>query len=157
MANILIIEDYRDTREVTEYILREAGHEVTSVTDGLLGMTMAQRHQPDLILMDLALPYLDGWTERVNSFETDLNRQLQYELFRFRQRTHTAESCRQAAGRQGAAFAAETLDPDPLSASIAGVAAFGTKTVLEGGLIQAASGTFGALGCPPTKRSGWAA
>jgi hypothetical protein len=96
-------------------------------------------------------------TERVNSFETDLNRQLQYELFRFRQRTHTAESCRQAAGRQGAAFAAETLDPDPLSASIAGVAAFGTKTVLEGGLIQAASGTFGALGCPPTKRSGWAA
>src|SRR5688572_7313755 len=62
MANILIIEDYRDTREVTEYILREAGHEVTSVTDGLLGMTMAQRHQPDLILMDLALPYLDGWT-----------------------------------------------------------------------------------------------
>jgi two-component system, cell cycle response regulator DivK len=69
MAHILIIEDYRDTREVTEYILREAGHEVTSVTNGLLGVTMAQRHQPDLILMDLALPYLDGWaaTERLST------------------------------------------------------------------------------------------
>ena len=61
MAHILIIEDYPDTRDVAELILRDAGHTVTSVSDGLKGLHIAARDQPDLILMDLALPRLDGW------------------------------------------------------------------------------------------------
>jgi two-component system, cell cycle response regulator DivK len=61
MAHILIIEDYRDNREITELILTGAGHTVASAGDAVRGLYLAARDQPDLILMDLALPRLDGW------------------------------------------------------------------------------------------------
>ena len=61
MAHILIIEDYRDIRDVTELILADAGHTVISASDGVRGLDIAVCDQPDLILMDLALPLLDGW------------------------------------------------------------------------------------------------
>ena len=61
MAHILIIEDYRDNRDVAEFILRDAGHTVTTAGNGLLGVQLALRVQPDVILMDLALPLLNGW------------------------------------------------------------------------------------------------
>jgi two-component system, cell cycle response regulator DivK len=61
MAHILIIEDHRDTRDITELILTEAGHTVVSARDAVRGVQLAEYDQPDLILMDLALPCLDGW------------------------------------------------------------------------------------------------
>jgi two-component system cell cycle response regulator DivK len=61
MAYILVVEDTHDNREVAEIILRDAGHRVISVTDGESGMSAAAHAQPDLILMDLALPCVDGW------------------------------------------------------------------------------------------------
>jgi len=61
MAHILVIEDYRDNREVAELILRDAAYAVTSASNGLQGVQLAARVQPDLILMDLALPLLNGW------------------------------------------------------------------------------------------------
>jgi CheY-like chemotaxis protein len=61
MAHILLIEDYRDNRDVTELILADAGHTVVSARDGAAGLRLAARAHPDLILMDLALPVLDGW------------------------------------------------------------------------------------------------
>jgi two-component system cell cycle response regulator DivK len=61
MAHILIVEDYRDTRDVTEFILMETGHTVVSARNGPEGVSLARSTQPDLILMDLALPLLDGW------------------------------------------------------------------------------------------------
>jgi two-component system, cell cycle response regulator DivK len=61
MAHILLVEDTHDNRAIAEIILREAGHTVLSVADGVSGMEAAATAQPDLILMDLALPYVDGW------------------------------------------------------------------------------------------------
>jgi two-component system, cell cycle response regulator DivK len=61
MPHILLIEDYRDTRECAELILRDAGYTVTSASDGIEGLQMAVQCQPDLILMDLSLPHLNGW------------------------------------------------------------------------------------------------
>jgi CheY-like chemotaxis protein len=61
MAYILLVEDTHDNREVAEIILRDAGHTVLSVADGASGMAAAASVQPDLILMDLALPRVDGW------------------------------------------------------------------------------------------------
>lgn len=60
MAFILLIEDYPDTRDVTELILIDAGHTVLSARNGVQGVHLAAQAQPDLILMDLALPFLDG-------------------------------------------------------------------------------------------------
>ena len=61
MARILIIEDDRDIQNITELILADAGHAVVRANDGLSGVELATGIQPDLILMDLALPQLDGW------------------------------------------------------------------------------------------------
>lgn len=58
---ILIIEDDPDNRRVTETALRCAGHEVTSATDGIEALERLEGYRPDLILIDLQLPRLDGW------------------------------------------------------------------------------------------------
>jgi two-component system, cell cycle response regulator DivK len=69
MAYILLVEDTPDNREIAEIILRDAGHTVLSVTDGESSMVAATTAQPDLILMDLALPQIDGWeaTRRIKA------------------------------------------------------------------------------------------
>lgn len=61
MANILVVEDYRDNRNVVELILRDAFHEVNSASDGAIGLALALNSLPDLVLMDLAMPNIDGW------------------------------------------------------------------------------------------------
>ena len=70
MAHILIIDDYPDNRDVTQLILTDAGHTVSSANDGIRGLYLAARDQPDLILMDLSLPRLDGWaaTQRLKAY-----------------------------------------------------------------------------------------
>lgn len=59
-ATILVIEDYSDTRELLSVLLRKKGYNVIEAEDGLEGLLKASRSDPDLILMDLALPEMDG-------------------------------------------------------------------------------------------------
>jgi len=61
VAHILIVEDAPDNRNIAELILLDAGHSVVCVGDGASALTTAARIQPDVILMDLSLPRLDGW------------------------------------------------------------------------------------------------
>jgi len=69
MQHILVIEDYRDNREVAALILSDAGYRVTTAGDGLRGVQLAVHCHPDLVLMDLALPRLNGWeaTQRLKA------------------------------------------------------------------------------------------
>ena len=57
---ILVIEDERDLVEVLTYNLTKEGYEVISANDGKEGLQRAQLNQPDLILLDLMLPGMDG-------------------------------------------------------------------------------------------------
>src|SRR5437762_14038537 len=57
---ILIVEDYPDTRTLLSSLLRSKGYMVVEAGDGKEGVQQANRTNPDLILMDLALPELDG-------------------------------------------------------------------------------------------------
>jgi len=57
---ILIVEDYPDTRYLLAALLRSKGYMVVEAGDGKEGVRQAYRVNPDLILMDLALPELDG-------------------------------------------------------------------------------------------------
>lgn len=59
-ATILVIEDYSDTRELLSVLLRKRGYNVIEAEDGLEGLLKASGSDPDLILMDLALPEMDG-------------------------------------------------------------------------------------------------
>jgi CheY-like chemotaxis protein len=61
MASILLVEDASDIRYMVELLLQSAGHTVFSVGDGIRAVQLAQRQPPALIIMDLALPRLDGW------------------------------------------------------------------------------------------------
>jgi len=57
---ILVIEDYNDTRLLLSSYLRAHGFKVVEARDGKEGFVQANRVVPDLILMDLALPEMDG-------------------------------------------------------------------------------------------------
>jgi len=57
---ILILEDEPDIREILEYALKRDGFDVVSATDGQSGLAAARRLVPDLIMLDLMLPGLDG-------------------------------------------------------------------------------------------------
>ncbi len=59
-ATILVIEDYSDTRELLSGMLRYKGFRVIEAEDGLEGLLKAGANYPDLIILDLALPEMDG-------------------------------------------------------------------------------------------------
>ena len=60
MARILIVEDNPDNMTLTVLLLESAGHTVLSAVDAEAGLTLARDQQPDLILMDIQLPGMDG-------------------------------------------------------------------------------------------------
>jgi CheY-like chemotaxis protein len=58
---ILYVEDNEDNIFMLKNRLTRAGHTVIIATDGAQGVALASSEQPDMILMDLSLPVLDGW------------------------------------------------------------------------------------------------
>lgn len=58
---ILYVEDNEDNIFMLKNRLTRAGHTVVIATDGAQGVAMASSERPDMILMDLSLPVLDGW------------------------------------------------------------------------------------------------
>lgn len=60
MATILVIEDEADIRQVLDYNLRSAGHEVVEAARGLDGLRLIREREPDLVLLDLMLPDMLG-------------------------------------------------------------------------------------------------
>ena len=59
--HILVVDDSQDMRELLQRLLERAGYRVVVAQDGQASLTQAKRHHPDLVLMDLSLPDLDGW------------------------------------------------------------------------------------------------
>ena len=60
MARILIVEDNPANMTLAVFLLESAGHSVIKSTDAEAGLTLARKEQPDLILMDIQLPGMDG-------------------------------------------------------------------------------------------------
>ena len=61
MKRILIVEDNEMNRDVLSRRLLRQGYDVLIATAGLDGLQLAQKARPDLILMDLGMPDIDGW------------------------------------------------------------------------------------------------
>lgn len=61
MAKILIVEDNEDNRDMLLRRLQRRGYETVVAVDGQQGVDLAQVEMPDLILMDMSLPVIDGW------------------------------------------------------------------------------------------------
>ena len=60
MARILVVEDEADLQQVLEYNLRQAGHEVVLASRGAEALRLAREQRPDLVLLDLMLPDMQG-------------------------------------------------------------------------------------------------
>jgi CheY-like chemotaxis protein len=69
MAKILLVEDNAMNRDMLSRRLARKGYEVAIAVDGQQGIDMARSETPDLILMDMSLPVVDGWeaTRRLKS------------------------------------------------------------------------------------------
>jgi two-component system, cell cycle response regulator DivK len=67
--SVLIVEDNVDNYELVRFLLERAGYQVISASNGAEGVETAKRLRPDLILMDLSMPEMDGWnaTSRLKS------------------------------------------------------------------------------------------
>ena len=72
MAKILIVEDNEMNRDMLSRRLGRKGFDVVIAEDGAQGVDMANSESPDLILMDMSLPVLDGWeaTKKIKSAES---------------------------------------------------------------------------------------
>ncbi|MBL8165598.1 MAG: response regulator [Anaerolineae bacterium] len=61
MATILVVEDNEMNLDMLSRRLEKRGHHVLAANDGAAGVEMALANQPNLILMDMSLPVMDGW------------------------------------------------------------------------------------------------
>lgn len=61
MAKILLVEDNEMNRDMLSRRLKRKGYEVVIAVDGGQGVAMSKTENPELILMDMSLPVLDGW------------------------------------------------------------------------------------------------
>lgn len=61
MAKILLVEDNEMNRDMLSRRLKRRGYEVIMALDGSQGVSMTVSERPDLVLMDMSLPIMDGW------------------------------------------------------------------------------------------------
>jgi CheY-like chemotaxis protein len=61
MARVLVIDDEPDVRWLIRMSLERAGHEVIAAEDGLRGIALAQKQRPEIIVLDLMMPVMDGY------------------------------------------------------------------------------------------------
>ena len=61
MTRILLVEDNEMNRDLLTRRLAKRGYEVATAVDGMDGLAQVRAQRPDLVLMDLSLPVLDGW------------------------------------------------------------------------------------------------
>jgi DNA-binding response OmpR family regulator len=64
MSNVLVVDDDPDARTLLEMALCAKGHVVLTAVNGADALRMARRYHPDLILLDLAMPVMDGYAFR---------------------------------------------------------------------------------------------
>ena len=60
MPSILIIDDEQDIREIIQYNLKKEGFEVQTAENGIVGLQLAEEMLPDLIMLDVMMPLMDG-------------------------------------------------------------------------------------------------
>jgi CheY-like chemotaxis protein len=64
MARVMVVDDDLDIQEALAQILEAEGHQVTTAGDGRTALGLLKRHPPDVIVLDLMMPSMNGWEFR---------------------------------------------------------------------------------------------
>jgi DNA-binding response OmpR family regulator len=92
-ARVLIVDDAQDTREVYALFLRDEGFQVAVAEDGVTGLTFAQQHPLDIIILDLMMPRMDGFEVTRRLRADDRTRNIPIIIFSgFEKETDTADA-----------------------------------------------------------------
>jgi two-component system, cell cycle response regulator DivK len=112
---ILVIEDQEDNRQILRDLLTSANFEVIEALDGEAGLTAAAAHRPDLILMDIQLPGIDGY-EATRRLKADAALHAIPVIAITAYELNEAEDKARAAGRD--AYMAKPISPRKLLAKV---------------------------------------
>ena len=119
-GRVLVVEDNMDNYELVRFILERAGYDVFLAVNGRDGVAAARFQKPDLILMDLGMPEMDGWTA-AEKIKADVT-------------THAIPLY---------ALSAHTLPGERKRAMEAGCDGYITKPIHMDGFLQMIEGAFG--------------
>jgi CheY-like chemotaxis protein len=64
MPCVLIVEDDEDVRDFLDVLLRASGYETMTAANGAIGLEMMHHRKPCMVLLDIMMPVMDGWTFR---------------------------------------------------------------------------------------------
>ena len=112
---VLVVEDYQDAREMYAAYLQFSGYRVAEATNGVEAIAQARELMPDIILMDLALPKMDGWEATRRLKNDDRTRNIPIVALTGHALAGHAEGARQAGCD---AFVTKPCLPDALVAEI---------------------------------------
>lgn len=128
-GHILVVEDDMDNYELVRFILERAGYDVFLAVNGRDGVSAARFQKPDLILMDLGMPEMDGWLAAQKLKSDDLTKSIP--LY---------------------ALTAHTLPRERLRAMNAGCDGYISKPINMNGFLDMIQGAFGKNGRKKTIR-----
>lgn len=123
---VLVVEDYQDAREMYAAYLQFAGFAVAEATNGVEAIEKTIELMPDIILMDLALPRMDGWEATRRLKADDRTRHIPIVALTGHALAGHAEGARQAGCDS---FVTKPCLPDALVAEIKRMLAAGSSTV----------------------------
>ena len=123
MTRILLVEDNEMNRDMLSRRLQRKGYEVIIAIDGQVGIEMARSEAPDLVLMDMSLPVIDGW-----------------------EATRTLKAAKETAGIPIIALTAHAMSTDRDKAIEAGCDDYDTKPIELSRLLGKMEALIGGLG-----------
>lgn len=107
---VLIVEDNEDTRGFMKFLVESYGYQVVEAADGIEALERFKRQDPDIILMDVSLPFVDGLTAAKAIREIDLSKRVPIIIL-----TALGKSCYEQAIAAGCDdFLSKPLDLDAL-------------------------------------------
>ncbi len=74
MSKILVVDDERDVVELVKFMLAKEGHQIVEAYDGEEGLEKARQEIPDLIILDIMMPKMDGYTMHSHLMQSDATR-----------------------------------------------------------------------------------